>query len=41
MGGVIQYSVTVGEFDTHDAPIIEGNIYIGARAMILGNITIR
>lgn len=40
MGGVIQHSVTIGELDTHDAPVIEENVYIGARAMILGDITI-
>lgn len=40
MGGVIQHSVTIGELDTHDAPVIEENVYIGARAMILGKITI-
>ena len=39
-GGVIQHSVTIGELDTHDAPGIEENVYIGARAMILGDITI-
>lgn len=39
-GGVIQHSVTIGELDTHDAPVIEENVYIGARAMILGDITI-
>lgn len=40
-GGVIlQHSVTIGELDTHDAPVIEENVYIGARAIILGNVTI-
>lgn len=39
-GGVIQHCVTIGELDSHDAPVIEEDVYIGARAMILGNITI-
>lgn len=26
--------------DSHDAPVIEEDVYIGARAIILGNITI-
>ena len=39
-GGVIQHCVTIGELNTHDAPVIEENVFIGARAMILGNITV-
>ena len=39
-GGVIQHSVTIGELNMHDAPVIEENVDIGARAMVLGNITI-
>lgn len=40
IGGVIQHCVTIGELDTHDAPVIEENVYIGARAIVLGNIII-
>ncbi|HIR89371.1 MAG TPA: hypothetical protein IAC96_10500 [Candidatus Fimimorpha faecalis] len=36
----MQHSVTIGKLDTHDAPVIEENVFIGARAVILGNITI-
>lgn len=41
-GGVfIQHSVTIGEIDeTHKAPYIDENVYIGARAVILGDIKI-
>lgn len=39
-GVVIQHCVTIGELNTHEAPIIEENVFIGARAIILGNITI-
>lgn len=39
-GGIIQHCVTIGELDTHEAPLIEEGVYIGARAIILGNITI-
>lgn len=40
LGGVIQHCATIGELDTHEAPVIEEGVYIGARAIILGNITI-
>lgn len=40
-GVTIQHSVTIGELDeTHLAPYIDENVFIGARAMILGNIKI-
>lgn len=41
-GGVcIQHGVTLGEIDrSHDAPIIEENVFIGARAMVLGKVTV-
>jgi len=37
---VIQHSVTIGENNTHKAPLIKENVYIGARAVILGDIVI-
>ena len=40
-GGVLQHSVTIGEIDdSHGAPVIEENVFIGARAIVLGNITV-
>ena len=40
-GTTIQHSVTIGEMDgSHKSPIIGKNCYIGARAMVLGGITI-
>ena len=40
-GTIIQHSVTIGEMSSsHQAPIIGENCYIGARAMVLGNIKI-
>lgn len=40
-GVILQHGVTIGEIDdSHEAPIIEENVYIGAKAMILGKITI-
>lgn len=32
--------MTIGEVDSHDAPVIGKNVFIGARAMILGDIII-
>ena len=41
MGGTtIQHCVIIGEINSKDAPIIGSNVFIGARAMILGNIKI-
>lgn len=43
MGGgtVIQHSVTIGELDSsHRSPIIGKNVFIGAKASILGDIII-
>ena len=39
-GTTIQHSVTIGELNSHDAPIIGESVYIGARAIILGDIHI-
>ena len=39
-GTTIQHCVTIGEVDSHDAPVIGKNVFIGARAMILGDIII-
>lgn len=41
-GTVIQHSVTIGEMDgtSHAAPVIGKKCYIGARAMVLGDIKI-
>ena len=40
-GVMIQHGVTIGELDeTHLSPYIDENVFIGARAMILGNIKI-
>ena len=40
-GTVIQHSVTIGEMDgSHKCPVIGKNVFIGARAMVLGDITI-
>lgn len=39
-GTTIQHSVTIGELETHEAPVIGRNVFIGARAMILGPIHI-
>lgn len=40
-GTTIQHSVTIGEIDTdHKSPVIGNNVYIGARAVILGDIKI-
>ena len=39
-GTMIQHGVTIGELNSHDAPQIGKNVYIGARATILGNIVI-
>ena len=39
-GTTIQHCVTIGEINSNDAPIIGINVFIGARAMILGNIKI-
>lgn len=37
-GTVIQHGVTIGELDSHEAPIIKENVYIGARAVVLNDI---
>ena len=39
-GTTIQHCVTIGEINSNDAPIIGSNVFIGAHAMILGNIKI-
>jgi len=40
-GTVIQHCVTIGEMDgTHKCPVIGEGCFIGARAIILGNITV-
>lgn len=39
-GTTIQHCVTIGEINSNDSPIIGSNVFIGARAMILGNIKI-
>lgn len=39
-GVVIQHCVTIGEIDKDKAPVIKQDVFIGARAIILGNITI-
>lgn len=40
-GTVIQHSVTIGEKNgCHKAPRIEKNVFIGARAMVLGDIVV-
>lgn len=40
-GTVIQHSVTIGEMDgSHRCPVIGENCFIGARAMVLGDITV-
>lgn len=39
-GTTIQHSVTIGELETHEAPVIGANVFIGARAMILGPVSI-
>lgn len=37
----VQHGVTIGEMDdSHKSPVIEENVYIGAKAMILGDIKI-
>lgn len=41
MGGVIQNGVLIGELDeSHAAPVIEEDVFIGAKAIILGSVTI-
>lgn len=37
---MIQHGVTIGELGSHDAPVIKENVFIGARALILGPVTI-
>ena len=38
---MIQHGVTIGEIDDSlKAPVIGRNVYIGARAVILGNISV-
>ena len=39
-GSTIQHSVTIGELKSREAPTIGNNVYIGARAMVLGDIKI-
>lgn len=40
-GTTIQHSVTIGEVDSsHKCPIISQNCFIGARAMVLGDVKI-
>lgn len=40
-GTTIQHSVTIGEIDgSHKCPVIGNNCFIGARAMVLGNVKI-
>lgn len=40
-GTVIQHSVTIGEMDgSHKCPVIGKNVFIGARAMVLGDIKV-
>lgn len=39
-GTTIQHSVTIGELDTNGVPVIGRNVFIGARAMVLGSIHI-
>lgn len=40
-GCIIQNGVLIGEIDgSHKSPVIEENVFIGAKAIILGNITI-
>lgn len=40
MGGVIQHGVTIGETDAQEAPTIGEDVFIGARAIVLGNIKV-
>jgi serine O-acetyltransferase len=41
LGGVIQHSVTIGEVDDGGkSPMIHKGVFIGARAVLLGDITI-
>lgn len=40
-GGIIQNGVLIGEIDgSHKSPVIEEHVFIGAKAIILGNITV-
>jgi len=42
-GTYIQHGVTIGERDdieNHKAPVIGKNVYVGAHAMIIGDITV-
>lgn len=40
-GTIIQNGVLIGEIDSsHKSPVIEEHVFIGAKAIILGNITV-